>query len=1469
MTRSAAKAPAPRAAPARTPQPTAPTAEGEAAQLTRSLGAGAPLPSKTRDRMERAFNQSFGDVRVHTGDAAARATLRHDASALTVGRDIAFGPGMFRPGTPGGDHLIAHELAHVVQQAGSGAVAQARSLHSTSSEGAEQQAESAASRVSAGLGAGVARGGFALTTRARIMRRGRALMSSLPAMVGTPVPGGGITPSRTALSPAMTTQVSPAGGQLAGLSAAAVMPRPGDVRDASPRGLRGAMLARAGAAAARAATPDQAQTPIAPDAASPPSAMVAGAPAGAGAEAPAAGAADGRDDKKKKERKKKGDKKGERERDGEQGREGEAGGERGGRRRGGGGGGGGGRLRSRTRRFGQIRGDRGAASARRALARLERRATAQQHHEPGARRIADARRAVAPPPTEQASRAQGRQVSFVATEPAPTTDAPGARRTMEAAVDAVAPRDMSEMSNFEPAALRAQVRGTVGTQVDAVNASFTRVNTPGPADPTVPAVDQPAPEPAPATAAPRSAAAVPPPVANETLDASEYREDAQSTFDEHEVTERARHNATEGPIHEMRQQEEGIDRAVEAAPDRVREQESMARERAQQQLETADEEAEAQMAATRTGAQAQVGAEQDQTRTGEEGDRQTVTEQIEGIYTAAATEVNTQLGTLTQDATTRFDTEQATHLEDFRRNTRADIERFKDDRYSTPVVGWGRWVKDRFVSINELPAVKRIYERNRNAYVQNITSLIDAITADADRVIEACRTRIATARTEIEQLVSEQPPRLRQEAEEAQRRVEQQFQQLERQIEQTQQQVRQALESRRERAMQAVDQALAEIQAENASLIDRLVAFVNAIVDALGRFFRLMVRIVDMGIGTFLGRALDQASSGVRNHLWNELKQAFREWIFMKLSFLQPLLLLPSNFLEVLAQAAMNLANLFFEALPEALPAIGVAAMTWLAIQLAAKLIPGVGAIMAVIDAIRAAWSLIQSLIRAASAFFDFLMLVAGGGDGSVQFARALAWGIIAAVDALLTFLGVDSLLRRIAGPIGRPMGRIFARLRQRFTRRRGGRASGRRRRRDDDRRAGRERGDNHHRAERERGRARAERRAESSRHRSRAERQATRSNTRHDARRRSQDPNRRRQDDARRRRQERERRQRERLDRARRELPPRINRLLAGRPSRLRLLAQLGFWRLRYRLASLQIRGTQRYEIVATVNPTVTLAPGWTFEWRDVIRVLDRIADDMIAGEQERARDLPPDIDSNGETRVTMMSPASAAVARAPGTTFQVAGTGLRWRDQPGRGFWGRMGVREIVDPSVGHFRPYGQLSDALQNAPSGAVGATFAAALRRQSGGGALSASQRAAAGELFGLWFAHEPSHRVGTFSHRRDLVSSLMLTELMTPGRRGQAAMSTTEAIATHPASFAGAQSGARQITAEMNDPNAPRPRRGTPADANRRERLRREKATLVQWFQRHRADLPQLNRDPTLDDVERFVREKIREFLNRR
>ena len=94
------------------------TAPRDASAVKSQLGAGQPLDSRVQSQMSSAFGYDFSGVRVHTDSGAASLSHQLSARAFTVGRNVAFGSGEYQPGSPAGDALIAHELAHVVQQGG-------------------------------------------------------------------------------------------------------------------------------------------------------------------------------------------------------------------------------------------------------------------------------------------------------------------------------------------------------------------------------------------------------------------------------------------------------------------------------------------------------------------------------------------------------------------------------------------------------------------------------------------------------------------------------------------------------------------------------------------------------------------------------------------------------------------------------------------------------------------------------------------------------------------------------------------------------------------------------------------------------------------------------------------------------------------------------------------------------------------------------------------------------------------------------------------------------------------------------------------------------------------------------------------------------------------------------------------------------------------------------------------------------
>ena len=99
---------------------TTPVAEPGAGTAVRSAlaSAGAPLDAGTRGFMESRFGHDFARVRIHADADAAASARAVSAHAYTVGQDIAFATGRYAPHTADGRRLLAHELAHVVQQRG-------------------------------------------------------------------------------------------------------------------------------------------------------------------------------------------------------------------------------------------------------------------------------------------------------------------------------------------------------------------------------------------------------------------------------------------------------------------------------------------------------------------------------------------------------------------------------------------------------------------------------------------------------------------------------------------------------------------------------------------------------------------------------------------------------------------------------------------------------------------------------------------------------------------------------------------------------------------------------------------------------------------------------------------------------------------------------------------------------------------------------------------------------------------------------------------------------------------------------------------------------------------------------------------------------------------------------------------------------------------------------------------------------
>jgi hypothetical protein len=128
-----------------------------------STSTGTQLPEELREKFEGSLGTDLSSVRVHTGGASEVAASAVSARAFAIGQDVHFGAGQYDPATEGGQHLIAHEVAHTVQQRGGTPMQQNKLAVSNAGDALEVEADRAADAMISGRPASVSGGGLAIS----------------------------------------------------------------------------------------------------------------------------------------------------------------------------------------------------------------------------------------------------------------------------------------------------------------------------------------------------------------------------------------------------------------------------------------------------------------------------------------------------------------------------------------------------------------------------------------------------------------------------------------------------------------------------------------------------------------------------------------------------------------------------------------------------------------------------------------------------------------------------------------------------------------------------------------------------------------------------------------------------------------------------------------------------------------------------------------------------------------------------------------------------------------------------------------------------------------------------------------------------------------------------------------------------------------------------------------------------------
>ncbi|MFI1847308.1 DUF4157 domain-containing protein [Streptomyces sp. NPDC020480] len=206
------------------------------------------------------------------------------------------------------------------------------------------------------------------------------------------------------------------------------------------------------------------------------------------------------------------------------------------------------------------------------------------------------------------------------------------------------------------------------------------------------------------------------------------------------------------------------------------------------------------------------------------------------------------------------------------------------------------------------------------------------------------------------------------------------------------------------------------------SAVKAVLDFASQLLNALGAWMLIAVDFL-MDPGGWLSGAKNSAVDGAKNHLFREVSSAVKQWFQEKI---QEIIGVPKAILDKLINGGYSLDQIVKEAWAAVVPQLPLIIGELVITKVVAKLIPGAGWAMAVIDAIRTAWGALSAILRALGMVLDWLKAVRMGGAG-VLFAKAVAAGVVALLETLYQWL--LSGIGKYVSKVGKRLKGVAARL--------------------------------------------------------------------------------------------------------------------------------------------------------------------------------------------------------------------------------------------------------------------------------------------------------------------------------------------------------------------------------------------------------------------------------------------------------
>ncbi len=328
------------------------------------------------------------------------------------------------------------------------------------------------------------------------------------------------------------------------------------------------------------------------------------------------------------------------------------------------------------------------------------------------------------------------------------------------------------------------------------------------------------------------------------------------------------------------------------------------------------------MFATRTTALTDVQGQQEQTKTEDEKAREKVANDINGIYEKTKTKVDSILNALDGRVTALFDEGAQKAADAFENYVDSRMEAYKEERYGG-WLGWARWATDKLAGMPS--EVNAFYAEGRDLYINKMDAVIDNVVALISKTLAEAKAEVANGKREIQQYVDQLPDELKEVGNQATQEIEGKFDALEQDIDAKQNELINTLAQKYNENLQAVDARIEEMKAANKGLIDQaidkiggviktIIELKNMLQEVLSRAAAAIEQIIKDPIG-FLGNLISAVNQGLQNFLSNigsHLQKGLIGWLTGAIA--NAGIKMPENFdLQGIFSLVMQVAGVGFE----------------------------------------------------------------------------------------------------------------------------------------------------------------------------------------------------------------------------------------------------------------------------------------------------------------------------------------------------------------------------------------------------------------------------------------------------------------------------------------------------------------------------------------------------------------------------